>query len=59
MKRFGGYILAFGFFSIPLMFVDLNLIVLAWVDWWGDTIGLLIRIAIMVAGYCIWKYSDE
>ncbi len=58
MKRFYGFLFAVGLFSIPLKFAGISFQVLWWMDSWGDTIGMILRIILMVFGFLMWKNAD-
>ena len=62
MKKIGGYLLFFGIGSFILYFLDMEFILLMWVDTWGETIGFAIRGAMIVAGaamYFAGKSDDD
>jgi len=43
-----------GLASIVLHFMDMNLRILMWIDMWGETIGWLIRGALLVGGAALF-----
>ncbi len=61
MKSLGGYLFFFGVGSIVLYFLQMEFILLAWVDMWGPTIGWSIRIGMAVVGGLLWLvgYNQE
>ena len=54
MKKWGGYMFFFGLGSIILSFIGMQFIILAWIDWWGPTMGWAIRITLIVVGAALW-----
>ncbi len=50
MRTIGMYMAIAGIASIALLFANMNLIILSWIDMWGDTIGWVIRIGLVVVG---------
>ena len=54
MKQIGGYLFFFGVGSIVLYFLDMEFIILSWIDAWGPTTGWAIRITMSVAGGVLW-----
>jgi hypothetical protein len=61
MKKIGGYLLLFGIGSFILYFLDMEFMLLMWVDMWGETIGFAIKGAIVVAGAVMFfaRKSDD
>lgn len=52
----------FGLFSIILSFFEYNLRILKWIDLWGETMGWVFRIGLIVIGmavYFVMNTSDE
>jgi hypothetical protein len=54
MQRWGGNLFFFGVGSIILSFLNMQFIILAWVDIWGPAIGWAIRIGMAVGGAGLW-----
>ena len=54
MKTIGGYMFFFGLGSIILSFLNMEFIVLAWIDNWGTNVGWGIRIGLAVVGAVLW-----
>jgi hypothetical protein len=54
MKRWGGNLFFFGVGSMVLTLLNMQFIVLMWIDLWGDTIGWAIRIGMALAGAGLW-----
>lgn len=50
MRNIGSTMLFFGIGSIVLNFVNMEFIVLSWIDMWGPTIGWAIKGALIVVG---------
>lgn len=50
ISGFGGVAVLIGFVSIALSFFKYNLRVLSWIDNWGETVGWVIRIGLIVVG---------
>jgi hypothetical protein len=44
----------FGAGSFVLNQLDMEFIVLSWIDNWGPTVGIAIRVALMVVGAAMW-----
>ena len=62
MKKWGGTLFFFGVGSIVLSFLNMQFIILAWIDLWGPTVGWSIRIAMAVIGGVMWlvgKHPDQ
>ena len=54
MKGIGGTMFFFGVGSCVLYFLNMEFIVLAWIDMWGETVGWAIRGALIVLGGGLW-----
>ena len=50
MRELGKTLLFFGIGSVILYFLEMEFIILAWVDLWGEGIGWMIRFGLIVAG---------
>jgi len=59
MKSIGGTMFFFGVGSIILYFLNMEFIVLAWIDIWGPSIGWFIRIALSVVGAILWLLGNS
>lgn len=57
MKSIGGYMFFFGVGSIVLYFLNMEFILLAWIDLWGETLGWAIRIGLAVVGGALWLFG--
>jgi hypothetical protein len=54
MKSIGGYMFFFGIGSIILYFLNMQFVILSWIDNWGPTVGWSIRGALSVVGALLW-----
>lgn len=54
MKKFGGSMFFFGVGSVVLNFLNMEFIILAWIDLWGPLVGWIIRGALIVVGGILW-----
>ena len=54
MKKWGGTLFFFGVGSVVLYFLNMEFILLSWVDMWGENIGWVIRGAMAVVGGIMW-----
>jgi hypothetical protein len=54
MKKWGGTLFFFGVGSIVLSFLNMQFVLLAWIDLWGPTVGWAIRIGLAVVGGVMW-----
>ena len=54
MKGLGGTMVFFGVGSIILYFLNMEFVILAWIDMWGPTVGWVIRGALVVVGAILW-----
>ena len=59
MKKLGEYMLFFGIGSIVLNFFNMQFILLAWIDTWGESVGWAIRIGLIVVGGAIWAFEKK
>jgi hypothetical protein len=62
ISGFGSAAALFGLVSIVLSFFDYNLRILMWIDMWGETVGWVIRIGLIIVGlavYFLMKTPDE
>ena len=62
MKTIGMYMALAGIFSIGFQFMDRELSILRWIDMWGDTVGWIIRVGLIVVGgalYALIPKEDE
>jgi len=54
MKSIGGYLFFFGLGSIILDFINMQFMLLMWIDNWGPSVGWTIRIGMLVVGGALW-----
>lgn len=54
LSGFGGAAALFGLVSIVLSFFNYNLRILMWIDLWGETMGWVIRISLIVVGLAVY-----
>ncbi len=54
ISGFGGAAALFGLVSIVLSFFNYNLRILMWIDLWGETMGWVIRISLIVVGLAVY-----
>jgi len=59
MKNIGGYLFFFGVGSIVLYFLNMEFIILSWVDNWGYTVGWTIRGVMIVLGGALWLLGNK
>lgn len=59
MKSLGGNMLFFGIGSILLHFLNMQFIILAWIDIWGPSVGWAIRIGMTVVGGFLWLIGNK
>ena len=54
ISGFGGAAALFGLVSIVLSFFNYNLRILMWIDLWGETMGCVIRLSLIVVGLAVY-----
>ena len=59
MKRIGRFLLIFGIGSVVLYFLNMQFIILAWVDMWGPEVGWAIKIGMIVVGAALWFLGNK
>jgi hypothetical protein len=59
MKNIGGYMFFFGVGSIILSFLNMEFIILSWIDNWGPTVGWAIRGALTIVGGALWLIGNS
>lgn len=52
----GLFLAALGIMSIILSFFNYNISLLSWIDLWGNTIGWIIRILLLVGGATLFLF---
>jgi len=59
MKTIGMYMAIAGIASIVLLFMNMNLSLLMWIDNWGETTGWAIRIGFIVVGAALFFMGPD
>ena len=59
MQGFGGLLVLLGAGSFVLHFLNMEFILLSWVDNWGPSAGMGIRIAMIVVGGVLWLLGRQ
>jgi hypothetical protein len=59
MKNIGGYLFFFGVGSVILYFLNMEFIILSWIDNWGYTAGWAIRGAMIILGAALWLIGNK
>jgi len=54
MQRLGGFLVLMGAGSFLLHFINMDFILVSWVDNWGPTVGTGIRVGMIVVGAILW-----
>lgn len=54
MKGIGGLMVLMGAGSFVLNMMGRELVLIMWIDNWGPTVGLAIRIALIAVGAILW-----
>ena len=54
MGQIGGLMFFLGLFSVGMHFLERELVLLLWIDNWGEVTGWTIRIALIVIGGGLW-----
>lgn len=54
MKNLGGLLFIFGAGSFLLNLLGREFRLLSWIDNWGDTTGIAIRVGLIVVGAALW-----
>ncbi|MCI4567932.1 hypothetical protein [Lysobacter sp. CFH 32150] len=54
MKSFGGLLFIFGVGSFVLNLLGMEFKLLGWIDNWGATTGIAIRVGLIVVGAALW-----
>ena len=54
MKGIGGLMMLLGAGSFLLNMLGHEFILIMWIDLWGPTVGILLRIAMIVVGAGLW-----
>ncbi|HEY5993434.1 MAG TPA: hypothetical protein VIU46_02425 [Gallionellaceae bacterium] len=59
MKSLGGTLFFFGVGSIVLYFLNMQFVILSWIDHWGPAVGWGIRISMAVIGGLVWLLAPK
>lgn len=59
MKQIGGLMVLFGAGSFVLNMLDREFSLLMWIDNWGPTVGMAIRIGLVVVGASLWVMASK
>jgi len=59
MKGIGGLLVLLGAGSFVLNMMEREFIVISWIDNWGPTVGMAIRVAMVVVGAVLWFTGNK
>ncbi|MBC8024748.1 MAG: hypothetical protein H7Y89_02040 [Steroidobacteraceae bacterium] len=59
MQGIGGFMVLLGAGSFVLHFMDMEFSLLSWVDNWGETAGIAIRVGLIVVGAILWFLGPQ
>lgn len=59
MKAIGALLVLFGAASFLLVLMERRLGAFSWIDNWGTTIGMVIRIGLIVIGAVLWIMGNK
>lgn len=59
MKQLGGALFFFGIGSAVLYFLEMQFVILSWIDNWGETNAWIIRGAMAVIGGVLWMAGNK
>jgi hypothetical protein len=59
MQGFGGLLVFLGAGSFVLKYINMEFILISWIDSWGTGIGNGIRIAMVVLGAIVWFLGKQ
>lgn len=59
MKGIGGLLVLLGAGSFVLNMMQREFIVISWIDNWGPTVGMAIRVAMIVVGAVLWFMGNK
>ncbi|HJW46378.1 MAG TPA: hypothetical protein VJ484_07795 [Lysobacter sp.] len=54
MKSIGSLLFVFGAGSVVLNLLGMEFTLLSWIDTWGATTGIAIRVGLIVVGAALW-----
>ena len=59
MKGIGGLLVLLGAGSFALNMMDREFTVISWIDNWGPTVGMAIRVGMIVVGAALWFMGNK
>lgn len=59
MQGFGGFMVLLGAGSFVLKYINMEFILLSWVDNWGPGVGNGIRVGMIVVGAILWLLGKQ
>ena len=59
MKGIGGLLVLLGAGSFVLNMMDREFTVISWIDNWGPTVGMAIRVGMIVVGAALWFIGNK
>lgn len=59
MKSLGLWLFIFGAGSFALNFFGMEFRLLSWIDNWGPTVGIGIRVGLIVVGAALWLLGNK
>jgi hypothetical protein len=59
MQSFGGLLVFLGAGSFVLKYINMEFILISWIDNWGTGVGNGIRIAMVVVGAIVWFLGKQ
>jgi hypothetical protein len=59
MKGIGGLLVLLGAGSFVLNMLDREFTVISWIDNWGPTVGMAIRVGMIVVGAALWFMGNK
>lgn len=59
MKGIGGLLVLLGAGSFVLNMLDREFTVISWIDNWGPTVGMAIRVVMIVVGAALWFMGNK
>ncbi len=59
MKSIGGLLVLLGAGSFVLNMMEREFTVISWIDNWGPTVGMAIRVGMIVIGAALWFMGNK
>ncbi|MEM7430536.1 MAG: hypothetical protein AAF351_01225 [Pseudomonadota bacterium] len=59
MQQIGGLLVLLGAGSFVLNMLNMEFRLLSWIDTWGPTVSLIIKIALIVVGAALWLAGNK